>query len=338
MPDSSGTLARMKAIVIAAAGGPEQLVLREVPTPTPSRGEVRVRVHASAINRADLLQRMGVYPAPPDAPQDIPGLELAGVVDALGDGVTRLRVGDRVFGLVGGGAYAEHVTAHERTLAKIPDGLSFTDAAAIPEAFITAYDAMVTQARLAAGETVLVTAVGSGVGTAAVQIARAIGATAIGTSRTADKLALATPLGMRHGVTVGKDGKFADAVRKLTGDTGVDVVLELVGGAYVEEDIACLAPRGRLVLVGLLAGVRADVDLGTVLRRRLEVHGTVLRARPLEEKILAARTFERNVVPLIASGAMKAIVGKTFPLSEAAAAHAYVAGNDGFGKVVLRVP
>ncbi len=327
----------MKAIVIAAPGGPEQLVLREVPTPSPSKGEVRVRVRASAVNRADLLQRMGVYPAPADSPQDVPGLELAGTVDALGEGVTRLAVGDRVFGLVGGGAYAEYVTAHERTLARMPAGLAWSAAAAIPEAFITAYDAMVTQAHLASGETVLVSAVGSGVGTAAVQIARAIGAVAIGTSRTQDKLGRATALGMRHGLTVGKDGKFADAVRKLTGGTGVDVVLELVGGAYVEESIACMAQRGRLVLVGLLAGPRADADLGAILRKRLEVRGTVLRARPLEEKILAAQTFERHIVPLIATGALVAIVDKTFPLADAAAAHAHVASNDGFGKTVLEV-
>ncbi len=328
----------MKAIVIAAFGGPEQLVLREVPTPAPSRGEVRVRVRATAINRADLLQRMGAYPPPPDVPEDIPGLELAGVVDAVGEGVLRLAVGDRVFGLVGGGAYAEQVTVHERALAKMPDDLSFTDAAAIPEAFITAYDAMVTQARLAAGETVLVSAVGSGVGTAAVQIARAIGAAAIGTSRTEDKLARATALGMRHGVAVGKDGKFAAAVNELTGGAGVDVVLELVGGAYVAEDLACLAPRGRLVLVGLLAGARVDADLGAILRKRLELRGTVLRARPLEEKIEAARVFERHLVPLVRSGALRAIVDKTFPLADAAAAHAYVASDDGFGKTVLVVP
>ena len=324
----------MKAIVIASPGGPEQLVLREVPTPVPSKGEVRVRIRASAINRADLLQRMGMYPAPPDAPQDIPGLELAGTVDAVGEGVTRLAVGDRVFGLVGGGAYAEHVTAHERTLAKMPAGLSFNDAAAIPEAFITAYDAMVTQARLGAGETVLVTAVGSGVGTAAVQIARAIGAIAIGTSRTEDKLGRAAALGMAHGVVVGNDGKFADTVSKHAVG-GVDVVLDLVGGGYVEEGIACMAPRARLVLVGLLGGFRADVDLGAVLRKRLELRGTMLRARPLEEKILAATCLAHNLAPLFASGTLKPVIDRVLPLEKAGEAHAYMASNDGFGKLVL---
>ena len=326
----------MKAIVIDKPGGPESLVLRDVPVPAPGRGEVRVRVHASAINRADLLQRMGHYPAPPDVPADIPGIELAGEVDALGEGARELAVGDRVFGLVGGGAYAEHVVAHERTLAKMPAGLSFTDAAAIPEAFITAYDAMVTQARLAAGETVVVHAAGSGVGTAAVQIARAIGATSIGTSRTEDKLARARELGMHHGVTV-PSGKFANEVRALTDARGADVVLELVGGAYVPEDLACLAPRGRLILVGLLAGPRAEVDLGTILRKRLEITGTVLRSRPLEEKIAVTAAFARHVVPLVARGDFRAIVDRTFPLARACDAHTYVAENTGFGKVVLEI-
>jgi putative PIG3 family NAD(P)H quinone oxidoreductase len=313
------------------------LELRDVPEPRPARGEVRVRVRASAVNRADLLQRAGAYPAPPDAPKDIPGLEIAGEVDLAGEGVYELKPGDKVFGLVGGGAYAEHVVCHERTLATMPDGLSFTDAAAIPEAFITAYDAMVTQARLAAGETVLVHAVGSGVGTAAIQIARAIGASAIGTARTDEKLARAKPLGMRHGVHA-VEGKFAQAVKGFTGGRGVDVVLELVGGAYVAEDLACMAPRARLVLVGLLAGARAEIDLGAILRKRLEIHGTVLRARPLDEKIAVANVFARHLVPLVARGELKPIVDRVFPLAEASAAHAYMAGNDVFGKIVLSVP
>lgn len=331
-------LASMRAIVISKPGGPEVLELRDVPTPQPQRGEVRVRVRATAINRADLLQRMGAYPAPSDSPRDIPGLELAGAVDALGEGVTGLSVGDRVFGLVGGGAYAEQVLAPSRTMVRIPDALSFAEAAAIPEAFVTAYDAMVTQGRLSAGERVLVHAVGSGVGTAAVQIARAIGATSIGTARTASKLDRARPLGMNEGIVVDKDkGSFAAQVTELTGGRGVDVVLELVGGAYVVGDLACMAPRGRLVLVGLLAGARADVDLATVLRKRLEIRGTVLRSRPLEEKIDAANLLARHLVPLFASRALEPTIDRVMPLAKAGEAHAYVASNDGFGKVVLEV-
>ena len=308
--------------------------LRDVPSPTPSRGEVRVRVRATAINRADLLQRMGAYPAPADAPRDIPGLELAGEIVELGPGATELAVGDRVFGLVGGGAYAEEIVAHARTLAKIPEGMSFTDAAACPEAFITAYDAM-DQVALGCGEWVVVHAVGSGVGTAAVQIARAIGARTIGTARTADKLERARALGMHEGV-VAANGKFAADVMRITG-RGADVIVELVGGAYVEEDLACLAPRGRIVLVGLMAGTRADVDLSAVLRKRATIVGTVLRARPLEEKIAAAQSFARHVVPLLASGALRPIVDRVLPLDRAADAHVAMAKNEGFGKIVLEV-
>lgn len=323
----------MRAIVIGKFGGPEVLELRDVPAPTPERGEVRVRIHATAVNRADLMQRMGHYPAPPDAPQDIPGLEFAGVVDALGSGVTELAVGDRVFGLAGGGAYAEQIVVHARTMAKMPDGMSFTDAAAIPEAFITAWDAMITQAGLGSGETVLIHAVGSGVGTAAVQIARAIGARSIGTARTGDKIAPARQLGLDEGV-VPVEGKFAAQVDALG---GAHVVLELVGGPYVAEDIACLLPRGRLVLVGLLAGRSVEADLGTLLRKRLTVVGTMLRARPLEEKIAVAQTFARHVVPLFARGSLRPVVERVMPLAQAAEAHRAVAANEGFGKFVLQV-
>lgn len=329
----------MRAIVIRRFGGPEVLELRDVPLPEPSVGQVRVRIRASAVNRADLLQRMGAYPAPKDAPPDIPGLEIAGEVDAVGPGVTELAPGDRVYGVVGGGAYAEAVVVHARTLAKMPAELGdFAKAAALPEAFITAYDAMVLQGGLTAGETVLVHAVGSGVGTAATQIAKAIGARSIGTARTAEKLERARTVGMHHGlVPETKDNApiFADAVKTLTGGRGADVVLELVGGSYVPESLSSLAERGRLVLVGLLAGTRADVDLGVVLRRRLRVMGTVLRARPLEEKILAAQCLERNLGPLFASGACVPVVDRVFPLDQASDAHAYVASNEGFGKVVL---
>lgn len=331
-------MSKMRAVVIAEPGGPDVLHVRDVRLPEPSPGQVRVRIRACAVNRADLLQRMGAYPAPADAPQDIPGLELAGEVDAVGDGVTDLVVGDRVFGVVSGGAYAEAIAVHSRTLAKIPDNLDFAEAAAIPEAFVTAYDAMVLQGALAAGEVVLVHAAGSGVGTAAIQIARAIGARSIGTVRTEAKLKRCHDLGMSTGLVPGqRDGapEFAARVRELSQGRGVDVVLELVGGRYVPESLAAMADRGRLILVGLLAGARADIDLGTVLRRRLRVFGTVLRVRPLEEKILAAQCLARNLAPLFASKALLPVVDRVFDLNEAALAHQYVAANDSFGKVVL---
>jgi putative PIG3 family NAD(P)H quinone oxidoreductase len=323
----------MRAIAISRPGGPDVLQLVDRPLPEPSRGEVRVRVRAAAVNRADLLQRMGAYPAPPDAPADIPGLELAGEVDAIGPGVERLTVGDRVFGLVGGGAYAEAIVTHERALARIPARLSFEEAAAVPEAFITAHDAIVGQAGLAGGECLLVHAVGSGVGTAAVQLGRALGAYVIGTARTADKLERARALGLDAGV-VPQGGRFAEAV----GEHGAPaVVLELVGGGYVDEDIRCIAPLGRVVLVGLLAGARHEVDLALVLRKRARIFGTVLRARPLEEKIAVMRVFESQVVPMLERGKLEPVIDAVLPLEEAAAAHARMASNAGFGKLVLRV-
>jgi putative PIG3 family NAD(P)H quinone oxidoreductase len=323
----------MRAIAITRPGGPDVLALVDRPRPEPSRGEVRVRVRATAINRADLLQRMGAYPAPADAPPDIPGLELAGEVEALGPGVERLAIGDRVFGLVGGGSYAEAVVSHERALAKIPDGLSFEQAAAVPEAFITAHDAIVGQAGLRGGETMLVHAVGSGVGTAAAQLGRALGVFVIGTARTADKLERARPLGMSAGVV--PDGhKFADAVRRH-GEPSV--VLELVGGPYLDEDIRTVPVLGRIVLVGLLAGARTEIDLSGILRKRIRVLGTVLRARPLEEKIAAMRSFEAHVVPLFQRGLLEPVIDTVMDLDAAAAAHERMASNVGFGKIILRV-
>jgi putative PIG3 family NAD(P)H quinone oxidoreductase len=325
----------MKAIAITKPGGPDVLALVERPEPEPSRGEVRVRVRATAVNRADLLQRMGAYPAPADSPPDIPGLEIAGEVDAVGPGVERLVVGDRVFGLVGGGGYSEAIVSHERALAKIPDGMSFEDAGAVVEAFVTAHDAIVTQGELRSGEPLLVHAIGSGVGTAAAQLGRAMGATVIGTARTQDKLDRARALGMDVGV-LAENGKFADAVRAAHPD-GAAVVLELVGGNYVAEDLRCIQTLGRIVLVGLMAGTKGDIDLGLVLRKRARIFGTVLRARPLEEKIAAMRAFEAQVVPLLARGVVKPIVDVVMPLAEAARAHERMSSNAGFGKIVLRV-
>jgi putative PIG3 family NAD(P)H quinone oxidoreductase len=330
-------LCAVQAIVISRFGGPEVLELRDVATPSPARGEVRVRVRAAAVNRADLLQRLGAYPAPPDAPQDIPGIEFAGEVDAVGEGVTEPSPGERVFGLCGGGAYAEALVVHSRAVVPIPAGLSFTDDAAVPEAFITAWDAMVVQARLGAGERVLVHAAGSSVGTAAVQIARAIGARPIGTARTQDKLDRLRAFGLDQGVLVDGGGTFAAAVMQATAGQGVDVVLELVGGGYLAEDLACVATGGRIVLVGLMAGTRADLDLSRILHQRVQVIGTVLRARPLEEKIAVARQLGRHLVPLIARGDLRPVVDRVLPLGQAARAHAHLASNASFGKVVLAV-
>jgi putative PIG3 family NAD(P)H quinone oxidoreductase len=326
----------MRAIVIREPGGPEVLEIRDVPRPEPSRGEVRVKVGATAVNRADLLQRMGTYPAPPGSPSDIPGLEVAGEVDSVGADVTELSHGDRVMGLVGGGGYAEFVVAHARTLSRMPAGMSFADAAAIPEAFLTAWDAIVAQARLSSGETVLVHAAGSGVGTAGVQIARAIGARPIGTLRTPQKLGRARELGLVDGIVV-EGAKFADEVLARTAGRGVDVVLELVGGAYVAQDLLCLAHRGRIVVVGTMGGGRVDLDLSLLMRKRAELRGTMLRSRPLEEKIVAGQALQRHLVPLFESGALRPVVDRVLPLSRAADAHRLMQNNDAFGKLVLEV-
>jgi putative PIG3 family NAD(P)H quinone oxidoreductase len=326
----------MRAIVIRQPGGPEVLELVDVPSPEPSRGEVRVRVRATAVNRADILQRMGMYPAPHGSPADIPGLEIAGEVDAVGQDVKELAKGDRVFGVIGGGGYAEQVVVHARTLARIPEGIGLTDAAAIPEAFVTAWDAMVEQGKLTAGETVLVHAAGSGVGTAAMQIAKAIGARVIGTARTPEKVGHARQLGFRE-VLVVEGGAFAEQVLGRTDGRGVDVVVELVGGGYLSQDLVCMALGGRIVVVGTMAGVRADVDLTALMRKRLTLRGTVLRSRPLEEKILAARALERNLAPLFADKTLRPVVDRVLPLAQAGEAHKIVQSNQTFGKVVLEV-
>ncbi|MBS1956970.1 MAG: NAD(P)H-quinone oxidoreductase [Cyanobacteria bacterium SZAS-4] len=326
----------MRAIVISKPGGPEVLQYTEVADVEPQRGEIRVRVRATAVNRADLVQREGRYPAPAGVPADIPGLEYAGDVDAVGEAVTDLKVGDKVFGLVGGGSYAEYIIVHSRATSKMPNHLSYEEAASFPEAFITAYDAMVSQCRLSAGETVLISAAASGVGTAAIQIAHAIGARPIGTTRTAAKADRLQEFGLKD-VIVNGDTTFAEDVLKLTNGIGVDVTLELVGGEYISQDLQCTAPRGRIVLVGLLAGASCKFNLGMLLSKRLELRGTSLRARPLEEKIVIAQTFSKSLVPLIGAGKLKSVIDKTFPLKDAAAAHEFLGQNESFGKVVLTV-
>ena len=329
----------MRAAVIARPGPPDVLEIRDVPRPEPGTEQVLVRVRASALNRADLIQRAGRYPAPPGWPADIPGLELAGEVSQSGPGARRWREGDRVFGLVGGGAHAEYVVMHERTLAPVPAGMDWTDAGAVPEAFITAHDALVARAHVRPGDQVLVHAVGSGVGLAAVQVARALGATPYGTARTPDKLERARELGMTDGVTLadGSLDALTGAVATWTNGGGIDIVLDLVGGAYTAASIGIMAPLGRLVLIGTMGGARTDLDLRQVLTRRLTIRGTVMRARPLEERILTMRAFEREVVPLLARGIVRPVIDRVFPLGEIAEAHRYLESNASFGKVGIAV-
>jgi NADPH2:quinone reductase len=326
----------MKAATIVSYGGVEALEVREVETPAnPTADRVRVRVHAAALNRADILQRQGRYPAPPGVPQDIPGLEFAGEVDQIGEDVRAWQPGQRVFGITAGGAQAEYVVVPENTLAGIPSNLDWAAAAAVPEAFITAHDALFTQAELQIGESVLIHAAGSGVGTAAIQLARAAGARVYGTSRTTEKLERAKPFGLDNAVVVDNPNVFVDAVRQWTNGRGVNVILDLVGGAYFEANVSALALKGRLMLIGTTAGSQATLDFSTVMRKRLSITGTVLRARSAEEKAAATRLFVNHVVPLLASGAVQPTVDSTYSLDEIRAAHARLESNKSFGKIVL---
>jgi putative PIG3 family NAD(P)H quinone oxidoreductase len=326
----------MRAAVIAKPGGPEVLEIRNVPPPEPGTNEVLVRVHASALNRADLLQREGRYPAPPGWPADVPGMEIAGEVVRLGPAASLWKERDRVFGIVGGGANAELIVTHERALAAIPINLSWTDAAAVPEAFITAHDALITQAAVQVSERVLIHAVGSGVGLAALQLARAAGAIPFGDARTAEKVDRARALGLVQGTVVGDDlNVIAKQSQTWTNGTGVEVVLDLVGGPYLPASVASAAMKGRIILIGTMGGRDASVPLGQILGKRLTIRGTVLRARPLEEKIAATRAFAAQVVPLLANGAVRPIVDRVFSLGEIAEAHRYLESNATFGKVVI---
>jgi len=328
----------MRAAVITRPGGPEVLEVQERPIPKPGPNEILVRVHASALNRADLAQREGNYPAPPGAPPDIPGLEFAGEVVEVGSGA-KSNVGDRVFGVVGGGGNAEYLVTDADCVAPVPDGMSWTDAGAIPEAFITAHDALVMQAGVRENEYVLIHAVGSGVGLAATQIARAFGATPFGTARTADKIERARKLGLADGIVVtGDPSVVATAFNEKTNGNGFDVTLDLVGGAYLGPSIQAAAKRGRIMCIGTVAGRSSTIPVNLVLYKRLVIRGTVLRARSVEEKRIATAAFARDLLPMLASRHLAPVVDRVFELEDIRGAHERLASNETFGKVVLRVP
>ena len=323
----------MRAVIYSGAGGPEVITIGEVPKPEVRPEHIRVRVHAAGLNRADLHQRAGNYAAPPGWPADIPGLEYAGEVEAV-RGAPRWKVGDRVMGLVGGGAQAELVTVHQDETLPIPAGLSFAEAAAIPEAFLTAFDGLVTRGRVAAGDRVLIHAVGSGVGTAAAQIAKHLGATVLGTSRSADKLARA----LVYGLDVGIDTSHA-GFREAVGEP-VDVILDVLGGPALADNLHVLALRGRLVLLGFLAGSRTSADLGPILRKRLEVIGSMMRTRGLEERAPLVRAFAERMLPLFDqriehATPLRPVLERVYPMAEVADAHRSLESNETFGKVVM---
>ncbi len=324
----------MRAVVLDSHGGPEVLAVREVPDPQPAPDEVVVDVVGTALNRADLLQRLGRYPGPP-MEHEIPGLEVAGRVSALGSRAGRWQVGDPVMAVVGGGGYAERIAVHERQLMAVPGSIPLADAAAVPEVWITAWDALVAQGRLTPGRTALVHAGASGVGTAGIQICKAMGARVAVTCSTGKVeacRALGADLVVDH---TGED--FVERVKALTGGLGVDVVLDVVGGDYLARNLDALRTGGTIVQVGVMAQPLATFPLGMLLPKRATLIGTVLRARPLEEKIATTMEFARQVLPLFDDGRCRPVIDRRFPLAEVADAHRYMETNANVGKIVLDV-
>lgn len=353
---------KTEAIVLREHGGPEVLRREIVDLPEPAAREVRIRVRAVALNHLDLWVRRGLPNLRLEYPHRL-GSDVAGEVDALGPGARGVAIGDKVvvnpgvscgicvrclsgedtlcprYGILGEdlpGGYGRHTIVPDANLVACPGHLPFTQAAAVPLVFLTAWEMVVEKARVRQGETVLVHAAGSGVGTAGVQIARAIGARTVGTARTSQKIERAVSLGLSVAIVVAGP-TFAGDVLACTHGQGVEVVLDLVGGPYVAEDLACLAPRGRIMVVGTMGGPNVQLDLALLMTKRAILRGTVLRSRPLEEKILAGRALERHIVPLLASGALRPIVDSVLPLAEAAEAHRRMQANGTFGKVVLEV-
>ena len=322
----------MRAVVLTEHGGPEVLTLADVADPIPGPDEVVVEVVATALNRADLLQRRGFYPGPPMA-HEIPGMELSGRVVALGERAREWSVGAEVMGIVGGGSYAELIAVHERQLMPVPGPVPVADAAAIPEVFITAWDALVLQGGLTAGRVALVHAGGSGVGTAAIQIAKAIGASVIVTT-SAGKVDRCRQLGADRVVDYRSDD-FVPAAKELSSGAGVDVVLDVVGGDYLPRNLDALAVGGRIIQVGVMGDANATIPLGSMLPKRATIIGTVLRARPLEEKIAITQRFRREMLPLFDRGLMSPVIDTRFPIVQIAEAHRHMEANANVGKIVI---
>lgn len=326
--------ATMKAIKIRKPGGPEVLELGELARPEPGPGEILIRVSAAGVNRPDTFQRMGLYPPPPGAPET-PGLEVAGEVVATGPGVTRWKAGDRVCALVGGGGYAEFCPAHEAHALPVPKGLSEIEAAGLPETVFTVWTNVFERGALKPGETFLVHGGTSGIGTTAIQLALAFGARVIATAGSADKCATCVKLGAE--AINYRDQDFVAEVMKLTDQRGVDVILDMVGGDYIQRNISSAAPDGRIASIAFLLGPKAEVNFMPVMTKRLTLTGSTLRPRSNEEKAALARAIEANVWPLIETGRVKPIIDTTFPLADAAKAHALMESSSHIGKIVLTV-
>lgn len=324
----------MKALLVGADPA-RTLAVTEVPTPALDADSVLIEIHATAVNRADLLQRRGLYPPPPGE-SDIIGLEAAGVIVAKGANVKNWQIGARVFCLLGGGGYAEYVAVHQDMLLPIPAHLSFEQAAAIPEAFYTAFVNLFREGDLKAGELVLIHAGASGVGTAAIQLAHHAGAQVFVTAGSDDKIRRCLELGASGGINY-KTEDFAARVTALAPPSGVDVILDCVGGEYLHQNLALLRPQGRLVLIGLLGGAKAEIDLTLILRKRLRLIGSVLRSRSRAEKIAITAAFKEKVLPLFIAQQIHPVIDSVYPLAAAGPAHEHVAANKNFGKVVLQV-
>jgi NADPH:quinone reductase len=319
----------MKALRIGESG---ELTVVSVPLPKPKPGEALVRIRAAGLNRADVAQRLGRYPAPPDAPPDIPGLEFAGFIEAALD--THFGPGERVFGLTGGGAQAEYLAVPQSLLLSIPPGLSDVEASVIPEAYVTAHDALFTQAGLRHGERVLIHAVASGVGLAALALCKTAGCVVFGTSRSQAKLERVRSLGID--VALLPDG-FDEHVLRTTNGDGVDLILDPVGGAYFERNLAVLANRGRMVVISTMGGATASLQLAVLMRKRLQLIGTTLRNRSLQEKAAALGSFARDVLPLVAAGTIRPIIDAIYPLAQAPEAYDEMEANRTFGKIALTI-
>ncbi len=325
----------MRAVVLRSHGGPEVLEIQDVEAPVPGNDDISVDVVATALNRADLLQRMGLYPNPFPDGVEIPGLEFSGTVRSVGAHVRRWKVGDPVMGIVSGGGYAQQLVLPERQAMRIPTGISVADAAAIPEVFITAWDALVVQGVLTSGRWALVHAGGSGVGTAAIQICKAIGARIVVTC-SASKVAACRALGADVVVDYGSQD-FVAEVASATAGVGVDVVLDVIGGDYLERNIAALATKGRIIQVGVMAGKPVLFNVGALLGKRASIIGTVLRARPVEEKISISQRFASEVLPLFDAGVLQPVIDRRYQLDDIAAAHEYMASNGNTGKIVIDI-
>ncbi|HEV3294793.1 MAG TPA: NAD(P)H-quinone oxidoreductase [Streptosporangiaceae bacterium] len=323
----------MRAVVITSPGGPEVLSLTDVPDPVPSPGEVLIEVVAAGVNRADVLQRMGGYPPPPGTPP-YPGLECSGRISAVGPGVTGWQAGDEVCALLAGGGYAERVAVPQGQLLPIPGGVSLVDAAGLPEAACTVHATVVSQAHLAAGETLLVHGGAGGIGTMAIQLAKSLGAQVACTAGTPAKLAFCTELGADLAISY-VDDDFVAAVGSLTGGHGADVILDIMGGPYLARNLAALATGGRLVVLSTRGGARAEADLGLMMHKRASILASTLRARPPAEKAAIVAAVAEQVWPLVSAGQVRPVIEHVLPMADAAQAHRLLDAGAHIGKILL---